>query len=133
MNIVYTAAVLLTVCNGPVTTANCSCGHYPEYDWIGPYCSKWVDEAPAFCFLSGRKNARTCPGAFQIGNKVCILLIMMRYVQEVNITNLNIVNVHITQNMGKLDLTVQSGLIMFHHSVFYLVDKMPVLAQVLFK
>ena len=72
MCIIYTAAALLSMCIGPIITiteSNCSCGHYPKYDWAGPYCSHWIEDEPPFCFLSGESNASICPGAVQLGNE----------------------------------------------------------------
>ena len=48
---------------------SCTCGHYPEYDWIGPYCEKWIATDPPFCFLAGGGDAQHCPGAMQVINK----------------------------------------------------------------
>ena len=65
-------AALITfriVSSSVVTTNNCSCSHYPEVDWVGPYCSSWDDSKPSFCLLSGGPDARLCPGALQWRNK----------------------------------------------------------------
>ena len=47
---------------------SCSCSYYSELDWAGPFCSKWKNDQPPFCFLSGRSNASTCPGAVKWKN-----------------------------------------------------------------
>ena len=69
--IVQTAALLVSYTNPDFLIAgkNCSCGHYEQYDSIGPYCSNWYHDGPKFCFLSGGANASTCPHAVQWGDE----------------------------------------------------------------
>ena len=50
-----------------VTSDNCTCGYYQEFDWVGPYCGHW-GSGPPFCLLSGGHTAKMCPGAIQLGN-----------------------------------------------------------------
>ena len=41
---------------------NCTCGYYSDTD-VGPYCLKWSEEYPSYCYLAGREKAKNCPGA----------------------------------------------------------------------
>ena len=71
MHVIY-GVTLLIFCMCPlmiVCDKNCMCGFYPEYDFIGPYCSNWIEGFPSFCVLSGGPNASTCAGAIQLGNE----------------------------------------------------------------
>ena len=44
---------------------NCNCSQYNEVDWVGPYCSDWIEGDSPFCFLSNRNVGKFCPGAVQ--------------------------------------------------------------------
>ena len=48
---------------------NCNCSHYDEVDWVGPYCSEWIDGDNPLCFLEGQFVGGFCPGVIKGGNK----------------------------------------------------------------
>ena len=45
------------------TVENCNCLQYQEIDNVGPYCAKWNDGYPLYCFLEGGSKGRFCPEA----------------------------------------------------------------------
>ena len=67
-NHTFFSLLVLTLTVTIAADSNCSCSHYPEVDWVGPYCSDWVPEEPPFCLLSGGPLGKACPGAVQMEN-----------------------------------------------------------------
>ena len=47
----------------------CNCANYELVDWVGPYCAKWIDTDPPFCYLAGGSLGQFCPGAVQYGDE----------------------------------------------------------------
>ena len=45
---------------------NCTCGYYATFKDVGPYCYKWIDGYPPFCYLAGGEKAKNCPGAVEL-------------------------------------------------------------------
>ena len=44
----------------------CQCEYQVED--VGPFCARWSDEVPPFCFLAGRNFSKFCPGAKTVEN-----------------------------------------------------------------
>ena len=68
-NYLFLSLSVLTLAVTIAASTNCSCEHYPEVDWVGPYCSDWVPEEPPFCLLSGGPLGKVCPGSVQMANE----------------------------------------------------------------
>ena len=50
------------------TAQFCNCAHHKKYDFIGPFCTRWLPSLPPFCILEHQSNIRFCPGAEESGN-----------------------------------------------------------------
>ena len=65
----FTIYYQIDTCTSKNVLNHLNCHFYDKINWVGPYCSIWVEASRPFCFLFGDTKGKFCPGAFQWGNE----------------------------------------------------------------